>query len=170
MNIWKTFPRNMYLSYFTKKTGKTSEAEEGWYCYYLNELVHYSLEAIFWALLQEMENKEYTVEQFVAFITEMTAQYQKEHFPRLSGSISSIIYSSDQEYEPLKLIDEIHLIVKTKNSFRCILTGLLALLCLYRDNKEYNEIVANYTTRHYISDKHGNAFDIFKDYIKRNIE
>ena len=169
-NDWKSFPETMYKSYFNKDVNKINEAEQGWYYYYLNELVHYALETIFWALLKEMETGVYTVEQFIIFIGKKIDDYKKKNYPSISGSILSIINSSDNKFETLEVISEIKSIVRLKDPFGGMAKGLIALLCLYRDNKEHLEEVTNYAIRHSVNNKHGNAIDVFKDYIKRNEE
>ena len=167
-NSWKDFPRTIYQSYLKKINTDTTDAELGWYYYYLNELVHYTLETVFWAMLMEMGDGKYTIEQFVAIIEKKADEYQKEYFPYLIGNILTIIDSLDDKFETLQIIDEIKSIVKAKETFKGLTKALFALLSLFKDNRENIEKTAYYATNHSLNDKHGNVLEIFQDYIKRN--
>ena len=167
-NSWKVFPRHMYSSFFANNVDDATEAEQGWYYYYLNELAHHSLETVFWGMLMEMGDGKYTIEQFIGLIGIKVEEYQKEQYSTLNGNVADIIEHLDDSFETLDIIDQVKSIVKSKDSYQGITTGLIALLALYRDNAENIDKAEIYATTHSVNQKHGNAIDIFRDYVDRN--
>ena len=73
LNIFE-LPLISYSSCLKKNKDEVSEASFGWYYYYLNELAHHSLEAVFWGMLREMDLKSYSLEQFLSKITKSISQ------------------------------------------------------------------------------------------------
>ena len=55
--IWYPFLWDIYLNNGRLESTGTSQATTGWYYYYLNELTHFSLEAIFWAVLFKLDQQ-----------------------------------------------------------------------------------------------------------------
>ena len=91
-DAWRDFPSRMYDEYLKNYTKINNNASLGWYYYYLNELVHYSLETIFWGMLVQMEQKQLTIVDFIETITQSVLEHEGDNFDDLANlTISEVI-------------------------------------------------------------------------------
>ena len=167
LNIFE-LPLISYSSCLKKNKNEVSEASFGWYYYYLNELAHHSLEAVFWGMLHEMDLKSYSLEQFLSVITKMACDKSKillgEHTEYL---IPELISQLDKEkFITLNYIESIADSVKREDGIDGIVQGILALLSLYRDNQHKLNDVRFYANDHFLNTKYGNAIQIFHTYVE----
>jgi len=167
LNIFE-LPLISYSSCLKKNKDEVSEASFGWYYYYLNELAHHSLEAVFWGMLREMDLKSYSLEQFLSEITKKVCDKSKillgEHTEYL---IPELISQLDKEnFITLSYIESIADSVKREDGIDGIVQGILALLSLYRDNQHKLNDVRFYANDHFLNTKYGNAIQIFHTYIE----
>ena len=167
LNIFE-LPLISYSSCLKKNKDEVSEASFGWYYYYLNELAHHSLEAVFWGMLREMDLKSYSLEQFLSEITKKVCDKSKillgEHTEHL---IPELISQLDKEkFITLNYIESISDSVKREDGIDGIVQGILALLSLYRDNQHKLNDVRFYANDHFLNTKYGNAIQIFHTYVE----
>ena len=167
LNIFE-LPLISYSSCLKKNKDEVSEASFGWYYYYLNELAHHSLEAVFWGMLREMDLKSYSLEQFLSEITKKVCYKSNillgEHTEYL---IPELISQLDKEnFITLNYIDSIADSVKREDGIDGIVQGILALLSLYRDNQHKLNDVRFYANDHFLNTKYGNAIQIFHTYVE----
>ena len=167
INIFE-LPLISYSSCLKKNKDEVNEASFGWYYYYLNELAHHSLEAVFWGMLREMDLKSYSLEQFLSKITKKVCDKSKillgGHTEYL---IPELISKLDKEkFITLNYIESIADSVKKEDGIDGIKQGILALLSLYRDNQHKLHDVSLYANDHFLNTKHGNAIHIFHTYIE----
>ena len=167
LNIFE-LPLITYSSCLKKNKDEVSEASFGWYYYYLNELAHHSLEAVFWGMLREMDLKSYSLEQFLSKITKKVCDKSKillgEHTEYL---IPELISQLDKEkFITLNYIESIADSVKRENGIDGIVQGIFALLSLYRDNQHKLNDVRFYANDHFLNTKYGNAIQIFHTYVE----
>ena len=167
LNIYE-LPLSSYLTCLEKNKDEVSEASFGWYYYYLNELAHHSLEAVFWGMLREMDLRNYSLEQFLSEITKKVCSDSKsilgEHTESL---ISELIPSLDQDkFDTLNYIKSIADSVKKEDGIDGIMRGVFALLSLYRDNQHKLHDVRDYAIDHFLDSKYGDALKIFHTYIE----
>jgi len=167
LNIYE-LPLSSYETCLKKNRDEVSEANFGWYYYYLNELAHHSLEAIFWGMLREMDLRNYSIEQFLSEITKKVCDNSKSFLGAHAESlISALIPLLDQEkFSTLKYIDNIDDSVKKEDGIDGILQGILALMSLYRDNQHKLNDVRFYANDHFLDSKYGNVLQIFYTYIE----
>ncbi|WP_338357505.1 hypothetical protein [Yeosuana marina] len=165
---WLDLPITSYQTCLTKSKNEVSEATFGWYFYYLNELAHHSLEAMFWGLLVEMDKGTYTLQQFIKVITDQVLDLYSQKLENAELSlISELIDKLDnQEHITLNYIRDISVSVKNHASISGITEGIFALLCLYRDNQHKIQEARDYAINHFLHTKHGNALDVFNVYIE----
>ena len=163
-NSWKNLPIALYSAYQHNSNKNTNEAKLGWYYYYLNELVHFSLEAIFWGMLTEMERKSQTIQTFIENIAQSVTDNEFENV-----SVSEVISKTTNfEEEAQAYIDNINKEVRNKESISCISEGIFFLLKLYKDTKLDIESLEQYASDFTLFDKNGNALAIFNKYITAN--
>lgn len=167
---WQDLPWHCYNDSLENKREEVADANFGWYFYYLNELVHHSLEAVFWGLLMEMDGNSYSLQKFLAVIADKIEGESTEILKDKNNSaLSELIQSlSQDDFDTDRLIEGIDESVKANNSCEGILRGLLSLICLYRDNHHKLQEVQEYASEHFLDSKHGNALAIFKDYIENS--
>jgi hypothetical protein len=161
-------PVSSYLSCLNKDKNEVSEAGFGWYYYYLNELAHFSLEAVFWGMLCEMDKGNYSLEQFL-FETTKKVYYNSQVFlgDHTDSLVSDLLTKLNQDdFVTLDYIDKIKVSVKSNNSLDGIVQGIFTLLCLYRDNQKMLSDVRHYAIDHFLDSKYGNALQIFQSYIE----
>ena len=167
LNIFE-LPLISYSSCLKKNKDEVSEASFGWYYYYLNELAHHSLEAVFWGMLREMDLKSYSLEQFLSKITKKVCDKSKI----LLGEdteylIPELISQLDKEnFITLNYNESIADSVKRENGIDGIVQGIFALLSLYRDNQHKLNDVRFYANDHFLNTKYGNAIQIFHTYVE----
>ncbi|NVJ48361.1 MAG: hypothetical protein HWE07_14600 [Cytophagia bacterium] len=147
-------------------SGKFSEAQFGWYYYYLNEQVHYSLEAVFWGLLELMKSKTYSVQEFLGYVTFNTvAHEQLSHFSSQDKLSDVIVKLGEMESSVDDHIDSIPKAVKGSGEFSAITHGIIALLGLYLENEKNLLEVDQYARRYDLRTKYGNALEVFETYV-----
>jgi hypothetical protein len=167
LNIYE-MPLSSYLTCLDKNKNEVSEASFGWYFYYLNELSHHSIEAVFWGMLYEMEAGVYSLEQFLLLITKKVCDNSKN---LVGDNVESLVYDlikslNQEDFKTLKFIDQIAASVKSESSVDGIVGGIFALLCLYRDNLSKLHDVRDYSVDHFLDSKYGNSLQIFQTFIE----
>ncbi len=167
---WDNLPWNCYADCLQKNKTEVTDANFGWYFYYLNELAHHSLEAVFWGLLMEMDEHSYSLQQFLSVVADKVEDESIEILKSKNDStLSELIQNLNQEdFDTDELIEGIDNSVKANNSYEGILRGVLSLICLYRDNEHKLQEVQEYASEHFLDSKHGNALAIFNDYIENS--
>jgi hypothetical protein len=148
-----------------------SEATYGWYYYYLNEVTHHSLEAVFWGLLLEMDNGNYSLQQFLNEITEKVVLYFNANFNvgniKLEEFIEQLISDPKNVSENINVISKA---VKKDDSVEGISYGVLTLLHLYKENSVNTKEITDYAVNHFLNTKNGNVIEVFDRYIRNNKE
>lgn len=171
LDIYK-LPLNCYLNCLDREKNEVSEASFGWYYYYLNELAHHSLEAVFWGMLCEMDTRNYSVEQFLSVITKKICDYSKniieENIEFLISDLHSLI--DKENFKTLDYLTKIDDSVKANNSLEGMANGIFILLCLYRDNQHKLHDINFYANDHFLDSKYGNVIQIFQTYIETSQE
>lgn len=161
-------PMNSYSTCLNKSKDEVSEANFGWYYYYLNELAHYSLESVFWGMLREMDLNNYTLEQFLSAITREVYERSKS----LLGEYTELLISEMiptlevDNFNTLNYAKEIAGSIKREDGIEGIVNGIFMLLSLYRDNQHKLNEVSFYAKDHFLDSKYGNVLQIFETYIK----
>lgn len=171
-SAWLKLPITSYKACLSKTREEVKEATFGWYYYFLNELAHHSLEAIFWGLLVEMDKGSYTLQRFIAYITRKVLELNSETFDsRAKTSLKDLLDQLNvEDYNTLGLVDQISLSVKNNDSIEGVSKGIFTLLCLFRDNKSKLQEAKEYAINHFLDTKHGNVLDIFDIYIHSSMD
>lgn len=169
---WLELPITSYKTCLLKPKTEVKEATFGWYYYFLNELAHYSLETVFWGMLEQMDKGSYTVQQFITHISNAVIKENEEQFPSIKNTQLQefIMKLNEEEFQTLEMVDEIESLVKNHQSVSGISKGILMLLCLYQDNKHKLQEARDYAVNHFLDSKHGNALAIFDIYIQSSQE
>lgn len=163
-NSWKDLPIALYSAYQNNRNTTANEAQIGWYYYYLNELVHFSLEAFFWGMLSEMEHKSRTIQNFIDHIAQSITQNELKNLTVAEVISKKINFEEDTQ----KHIDNINTNVKNQDSISCLTQGLFLLLKLFNDSKQDIERLEQYASDYTLFDKNGNVLAVFKKYITVN--
>lgn len=167
-DAWKDFPLSMYTSFFTKQT--TNDASSGWYYYYLNELVHHSLEAIFWGMLTLIEEKEQTIGDLIENIKKSILQFESQNFDDLENLALDQVLDTITSYDTntSEYISYINENIKEQNAVAGLSDGIVLLLKLYSDSQTTITNIEEYATNFALLDKNGNALSIFKNLVETN--
>lgn len=159
------FPEYQYkLNHNTIQKG----ASFGWYFFYLNEVLHFSLESIFWGLLTELELKDVTINEFVEGIVEKVIPlFLDEKKIEVTNKVSDLIEayrSKDLRVEPVfKELEQLH---KSQNqSLNAISYGFKTILIAFIENERFLEELNLYLRNNYLFDKKGRVTEVFKLYI-----
>ena len=170
VSSWKHLPLNLYSDYHAKKDESISEAQLGWYYYYLNELVHYSLETVFWGMLEEMNKQSRTIQSFIDYIAQSVTDLEQENISDLASlTVDQVITEVAKfEEEVPTYIKHIDNDVRQKEAIPGIAEGIFLLFKLYDDSKSNIESLELYAADYALFDKNGNALAIFKKYITAN--
>jgi hypothetical protein len=165
---WLTLPQTSYQTCLTKTKDEVQEATFGWYYYYLNELAHHSLEAIFWGFLVEMDKGSYSLQKFIKHITSSVIKVASNNIAGIEKMpLKDVLKELDLETnKTLDFIDKIDASVKSNESTRGITEGIFAFLCLYRDNQHKLHEARAYAMNHFLHKKRGNALEVFQTYIE----
>jgi hypothetical protein len=170
-DAWKRFPMFHYTSFLENHNTITNETHLGWYYYFLNELVHFSLETIFWAMLVQMENKQQSVSNFIESVTELVIENEQENFDLNQLTVSQVIDKiANLEDSPKEYIENIYSNVKSDSTIAGMCEGLFLLVKTYHDNIPIIENIEQYAADYALFDKNGNALHIFKEFITSNQE
>jgi hypothetical protein len=170
-DAWKAFPMFLYTSFLENHTTITNGTHLGWYYYFLNELVHFSLETIFWAMLVQMENKPQSVSVFIEVVTELVVENEQETFDLNQLTLSQVIDKiGNGKDTPKEYIEHINNNVKNDFDISGLCEGLFLLLKVYHDSIPVTQKIEQYATDYALFDKNGNALNVFKECITSNKE
>jgi hypothetical protein len=169
--MYENIPEMSYHMCTNSDKIDVSEATYGWYYYYLNEVTHHSLEAVFWGLLLEMDNGNYSLQQFLNEITEKVMLYFETNFNLGNIMLGEFIEQLISEPKNLSVnINAISKAVRSNDSVEGISYGLLTLLYLYKENSANTKEITNYAINHFLNTKNGNVIEVFEKYIRNNKE
>nr|WP_314839233.1 hypothetical protein [uncultured Flavobacterium sp.] len=171
-NAWKDFPLTIYNVFLENSTENNNDAALGWYYYYLNELVHFSIETIFWGILLKMEREQQTIADFIENSTTSILQHIKDNFKdidnlTLAEVLDLVVNLEASSSEYIEFINED---LKEKNDVAGMCDGILLLLKLYNESIGNVSKIEQYATDFALFDKNGNALSIFKNFIDLNKE
>lgn len=171
-NSWRKFPLALYSNFLIQSGEFEKEAELGWYYYYLNELVHFSMETIFWGMLSEMEKETYSLANFINHISESVIMYEGETFTSIDKlTVAEVLEKLKTITEKaIEYIDDINANVKNQETIEGITNALFFLLKLYNDNLINIESLQQYAGQYSLFDKNGNALAIFQKHIQNNLQ
>jgi hypothetical protein len=164
---WSNLAQLSYYKCVNAKKESVSEAVYGWYYYYLNEIAHHSLEVVFWGLLKEMDNSNYSLQQFLNETTEKVVACFNNTNTSFQGYLEQLSTDSFNITDNLTDISEA---VKQNQSIDGICKGVLTLLNLYKDNIGNTEEITEYAINHFLNSKNGNVMSIFDTYIEKSGE
>jgi len=162
-NAWFYFPQKNYSKLLQNDLSQCRDAEIGWYLFYLNEQLHYSLETIFWGMLRQMSIIVKTTTDFIDHIQYNTVINLNEKFIKCSEkSLDSFLQNPDwictSSYSNLPLIRQN---IKMKEDFECIAISILTIITIFHENKSKLELLKKYAIDNEIYDKNGNVLLFF---------
>lgn len=171
-NSWRNFPLALYSSFLIQNGKIEKEAELGWYYYYLNELVHFSMETIFWGMLSEMEKETYSLTDFMKYIAHSVTTYEYEIFTDIEKlTVAEALEKLKTIKEnAIEYIDDINSNVKNRETIEGIINALFFLLKLYNDNLPNFEALERYAGQYSLFDKNGNALAVFQKHVQNNLQ
>jgi hypothetical protein len=162
---WSNFPLHIFNQKGFLPDKMQSEASIGWYYYYLNEIVHYCLETLFWGLLQEMDGHEYPVD----ILIEQTSSKIQEEIKNADSSFDVNLtvkellnqLTEEDKLDAKEILESINQLVKRKNVPEAMISAIFMLFELYHDNVSHLKTLEEYALTHTLNDKHGNAIEVF---------
>ncbi len=166
-NEWRQLPKLNYQDILSTNKD-TTEAQLGWYYYYLNELCHHSLETVFWGLLFEMDGNIVTMGHLIKKVTKAVLKDFKKTYKLNSNQTLEELLAEIKEgdFDTFKQIDYIPELVKNGENLQGIATAIISFLCLYNENVSQLESLSQYATNHYLHSKRGNSLQLFQKYIE----
>lgn len=171
-DAWKDFPLTIYNANLKNHTEIKNDASLGWYYYYLNELVHFSLETTFWGMLVQMEEKQLNIIDFIETITQSVLEHEGDNFDDLGNlTVAEVIeIVATFEANTSDYINFINENVKQNYFITGLCDGIFLLLKLYKESEITTAYLEQYTTDFALFDKNGNALTIFKNTITTNLD
>jgi len=163
---WQTMPLICYNNCKSIALENVTEAEIGWYFYQVNEIVHYGLETIFWALLNTMDGNSFSYNNFIKHVTQLVYSEVKNQF-EFNAKDSIVVADSvlfDNGIDTEFLIGKINEVVKTGDSKEGLLYGMLLLISAFNENQHQLEVLKNYAANHQLNTKHGNIVEVTRQY------
>lgn len=166
---WSDFPFKLYNAKGFINIMDNTDASVGWYYYHLNELVHFCLESIFWALLKRMEEGEFAFEYFISkAATDVIELFEKEN-ESLNGNTNLAVVVqnlfTDSPLDIAKEINDIQSLIRRNKTSETLHKSFSFLIALFNDNEKYLSVLDNYSINHYLDDKYGNAIEVFQQYV-----
>lgn len=167
---WKDFPLTIYNAYLKNHTEIKNDASLGWYYYFLNEIVHFSLEAVFWGMLVQMEQKQLSIVDFIETITQSVLEHESNNFDDLGNLTVSEVIEIVATFEATTsdYINYINENVKQNYFITGLCDGIFLLLKLYTESEITIAYLEQYATDFALFDKNGNALSVFKNNITNN--
>ncbi|WP_321343157.1 hypothetical protein [uncultured Draconibacterium sp.] len=166
---WSEFPFRIYEQRGYIGTENQSDASVGWYYFYLNELVHFCLETIFWALLKKMDGNEYQINYFIdLLINDILKEFPRLNPQNPEKSIEELLQFIDDPVDVLQYVNDLLRIIKERRINEAIYGAVYLLFALYTENKSYLSALENYATLHFVNDKNGNIIEVFHQLILKN--
>ncbi|MEX2566008.1 MAG: hypothetical protein WD431_08705 [Cyclobacteriaceae bacterium] len=161
---YRKLPYNLYKKQLV--SGKISDAQYGWYFYYLNEQLHYSLEGVFWGLLKLMESRTFSLHEFLGYVTLKSLDHEQLSMLNSQDKLADVIGKLGTKNSSVDdHITAIMQAVKGSNDISAITHGIVVLVRLYRENEQNLLELEKYAQRFDLKTKYGNAIEIFDMYV-----
>ena len=144
----------------------------GWFYYYTNELVHYSLETIFYGLLKVLEVKNRSISEFLNEVGKATwEEIKRENKLQSKNTLKDLIIklSDEKPTEKLSLIGKLisRREVRMDNDAisKIFMRGIELFLTTYIHVQPFLEKFKEFSLRHRLTEKNGNALQLFNTLI-----
>jgi len=160
------FPEIQYENNLKKKK---DDASFGWYYYYLNEMIHFSLESIFWGFLVQLDGKIISINKFLEEFNDEILKKSTENFLKNTNeSVSEVLKDLKINSHSLKkdFKNLVKLIKSTENSIEAISLAFKIILQIYNENQQYKQSIIEYEKENILFDKFGRVTQNFKDLIE----
>lgn len=148
---------------------KTSnDASFGWYYYDLIEMLHYSIESIFWSMLVNLDGKITPVDGYMNYLTELIIKNVNQDFNKVDTlSLNQVLDKMiSQSNRVLEHFNQLTKLVKSTNDSKEVLSlAFKIILELYIKNESHIEYLKQFETLNHIDDKNGNVCQIFESFV-----
>ncbi len=148
----------------------SDDASFGWFYYRVNEMLHYSLETIFWGLLMELDGQVFDIHEFMEVMTAACLHHSLQDFLRDEKiTIQEVLI----EGLPTDLEEwQAHLegLVRSKSHKKAMALALKQMLAIYTENQPRMDAIKKYEQKNYLTDKKGRVSEVADTYILRNKE
>lgn len=184
LNFINEYTEKKYEKEFLKSQYKINliktndDASFGWYYFYINEIFHYSIEKIFWALLDYLDGKIVNVKEFIDNICKDIIGESKSVFVTdETHTIDHIL----KETKNFNLLDDLEKLIKSKD-IGSIAMSFRLIFQLYLENKENLPKITEFENLNLLMDKKGRVTENvtnfismhlnskFNDYVKSSIK
>jgi hypothetical protein len=173
-NEWSDFPLHIYSQQGFLSENRQSDASIGWYYYYLNELIHFCLETLFWGLLKEMDGHEYPVDLLIEQLSsKIEEEIKKANSPfDINLTVKDLLnqFTEEDKLDVKKELEAINQFIKRKNVAEAMLSAIFMIFQLYHNNVKHLKTLEDYALTHTLYDKHGNAIEVFHQLLIINNE
>jgi hypothetical protein len=168
----------LYLEYFKKNSalpfpayqfqiveseGSLNDTRIGWYYYFINEVIHYCIETIFWAMLVELDGKNIPVNEYIGQIVELALEQTNTNF---GFNKNQTVFDILSLVQPANLIDELkkleHLTKSPSNSSKALSFAIRLLFRTYLTIKGKLNKMADFENLNYLQNQKG----IISEYIQ----
>jgi hypothetical protein len=142
----------------------------GWYYYYINEALHFSLETIFWSFLVNLDGK---IDSYQNYINEIVAlildENKKNKKIDSKGILSEVIKSLNTNDFSAQLI-ELEGITKSRENWKTAIGKATELIiAIYNTTIIYQEKIKSFETINFIDKQRGNFTENVKKFISSNL-
>ena len=160
------FPKTMFLKY---ESG-SSETVLGWHYYYLCEALHYSIETIFWMILDNASKNNYLpIGDFMSLCANciISGFSQSDSSKKLSETMT--MFKSSKE-EIVERLNNLISLVNDDDSKKASSKAVELLVCIYKIVMMNREVYFSFENNHKINLQFGNANSFAKRYVGNNID
>lgn len=169
------FDEWMYRS-LTKNT-PTNTASFGWFYYYINEAIHFSIETIFWSMLEHLDGRIIPIQTFLKELKDIILEQSCKHLGL--DSEDNFEYAIELIYEyysllELDLVDhvrELESLSKSTNNYdQALGKAILLLTLIYKFTEGCQKEIQDFENLNLINRQKGNVTENISIYLRRNFE
>jgi hypothetical protein len=153
------------------KNYKPNSALFGWYYYYINEALHFSLETIFWAFLENLDGKIVAInmylDEFKKHIVEENSKNLKiSHSDKLIDVINTVKNSKISQR-----LNELEQLTQNRVDWKIALGKAIELIMIiYKHTRRIRKDLEDFENYNAIDIQKGNVTENLLIYIEKNLE
>ncbi len=167
---WDEFPLAIYQG-FSKLDQNKSQANWGWYLYQQNELIHFGLETIFWAMLESIHGKTKSLDVFIQSFSKGIYNHWNKH---LNGGFENTQQLFDShiihQISVIDCVSGIKTAVKSGNIDEAGVFAFELLMNVFKRNQSQFPELEIYAQKYFVHDKNGYVISLFNTWFEPYLE
>ena len=150
---------------------EVTETAFGWYYYYLNEAIHYSIETIFWSMLIELDGKHVLIYDFISGIVASISEGLHTLGIEIKGkTVKGVIESLTEPVLPDSISTLENLTKSPKDASNALGYAFLLFLQIYVLSTERRERIKEFESKYYLNFQKGHISEFFSLFIANQFD